>query len=81
MITTAIVNLVWQFAEPVLDRIPVIEINGNGITSSVLQYLRAGLYFLPVNTFVQILTLVAGLWLLRVAIAFLHSLWASLPIF
>lgn len=81
MISTGILNLIWTFAGPLIDKMPVVAINYDGIAnSSVFQFLRAGLYFLPVGTVLTILQIVIGLWVFRIVIAFLHSLWAALPI-
>ena len=82
MITAGILQLLWQIAEPILNRVPTIAINYDGISnSSVFQFIQAGLYMLPMDVVIRILTLTLYLWVFRVVIAFLHSLWASLPIF
>ena len=81
MITTGILNVIWGIACPLVELMPAVEINYNGIANStVFQFLRAGMYMLPVGTVVTILGIVLSLWVFRVVIAFLHSLWASLPI-
>ena len=81
MITTAVINVLWSIASPILALIPDIAINYDGIANStVYQFIRAGLYFLPMETVTKILTLVIALWVLRIVIAFLHSIWAALPI-
>ena len=81
MVTTGIIQLLWSFAEPLISRMPDIAINYDGIAnSSVYQFIRAGLYFLPMDTVVRILSLVIALWVVRLVIAFLHSIWAALPI-
>ena len=81
MIFTVAIRAIWAVVNPILNRIPEISIDYAGISSSsIYQWLRAGLYFIPMNTVVTILTLTLSLWVLRMAIAFLHSLWSSLPI-
>lgn len=81
MITTAIINVIWSIAQPIVSRMPDIAINYEGIANStVYQFMRAGLYFLPMDTVIRILSLVLVLWVFRIVIAFLHSLWAALPI-
>ena len=81
MITTAILTVVWGIVKPLLVRIPDLQINYAGLSSmSVYQYLRAGLYFVPMGTVVAIFEIIIGLWVLRIVIAILHSLWAALPI-
>ena len=81
MITTATLTVVWGIVKPLLVRIPDLQINYAGLASmSVYQYLRAGLYFIPMGTVVAIFEIIIGLWVLRIVIAILHSLWAALPI-
>jgi len=81
MITTALINAIWMVAHPVVALMPDIAINYDGIANStVYQFIRAGLYFLPMDTVLRILSLVVALWVVRIVIAFLHSLWAALPI-
>ena len=81
MILTAIIKVFWTVVSPILAKIPSVQINYDGIASSgVYQYLRAGLYFFPMDTVLTIGGIVLSLWILRIVIAVLHSLWASLPI-
>lgn len=81
MITTSVIRALWAIASPILGEIPSVQINYDGIASSgVYQYLRAALYFFPMNTVLTIGGIVLSLWILRIVIAVLHSLWASLPI-
>lgn len=81
MISNAILQAVWGVAYPLVMRIPSVQINYDGIANStVYQFLQAGMYFLPIGTVTAILTIVVALWVLRIVIAVLHSLWAALPI-
>ena len=81
MITTSVIRVLWAIASPILGKIQSVQINYDGIASSgVYQYLRAALYFFPMNTVLTIGGIVLSLWILRIVIAVLHSLWASLPI-
>ena len=81
MIVTAVINVIWGVVNPILNRVPEISIDYAGVSSSsIYQWLRAALYFFPMNTVVTICALTLALWVLRMVIAFLHSLWASLPI-
>lgn len=81
MILSAIVRVIWSVVDPILNRIPEISIDYGGISSSAIyQWLRAGLYFIPTHTVATILSLTLALWILRIAISLLHSLWDSLPI-
>lgn len=81
MIFNPVLRLLWAIVSPILAKIPSVNINYDGVvTSSVYQYIRAALYFFPMQTVVNILSIVLALWVLRVIIALLHSLWASLPI-
>ena len=81
MIFNPVIRVLWAIISPILAKIPSVQLNYDGVAnSSAFQYIRAGLYFIPMNTVVTILTLTLALWVLRMAIAFLHSLWSSLPI-
>lgn len=80
MITTLVLRAIWSIVQPILSRVPNITITADGAFVGFLDYVRAALYFLPMNTFIRILTLVLGLWILRIVIAVLHSLWAALPV-
>lgn len=81
MIPNLFIRMIWTLVSPILSRVPEISIDYAGVTSSsIYQWLRAALYFVPMHTVVTICALTLALWVLRVVIAFLHSLWASLPI-
>lgn len=81
MIVTMALHVIWGIVEPLVNRMPEIAINYDSIaSSSVYTYLRAGLYFLPMQTVLRILTIIVALWVFRIVIALLHTLWASLPI-
>lgn len=81
MLMTGVLNVLWSIACPVLEKMPVVAINYDGIANStVFQFLKAGLYLLPTATVFDILKVVVALWVVRVVIAFLHSLWAALPV-
>lgn len=68
MIFTVAIRAIWAVVNPILNRIPEISIDYAGISSSsIYQWLRAGLYFIPMNTVVTILTLTLALWVLRMA--------------
>ena len=81
MITNFFLNPIWAIVSPILDRIPDISISAsNPVAASVLSYIKAGLYFLPTQTVTAIFTIILALWILRVVVAFLHSLWNALPV-
>lgn len=81
MIVTAAISVIWAIVEPLINRIPDVAINYDSIaSSSVFTYIRAGLYFLPMHTVWNIFSLIVALWVLRIIIALLHTLWASLPV-
>lgn len=81
MITTTILEFIWGLVEEPLSRVPNLNINYDDLSgSSVYQYLQAALYLFPMDTVIAICTISAALWILRVVIAFLRALWASLPI-
>ena len=80
MVTTALLRLLWSIAKPVLDLIPDISLNTEDLTTSWLQYIRFVMWFLPTETISRIFSLILMYWILRIALAFLRSLWDSLPI-
>lgn len=81
MVTTGILNVIWNIVSPILARVPEISLNYDGIANTtVYQFLKAGLYFLPMQTVTTILSITVALWVLRVIVSLLHSLWQSLPI-
>ena len=81
MIADALIRAVWGIAYPLVMKIPDVQINYDGLANStVFQFLQAGMYMLPIGTVTAILTIVVALWVLRIVIAILHSLWAALPI-
>lgn len=81
MIVTAAISAIWAIVEPLVNRMPDIAINYDSIaSSSVFTYIKAALYFLPMHTVWNIFSLVVALWVLRIIIAVLHTLWASLPV-
>lgn len=81
MLVTGVLTVLWSIAEPLINKMPEIAINYDGIANStVFQFLQAGMYMLPVDTVTTILGIVVSLWAFRIVIAFLHSLWAALPV-
>lgn len=64
-----------------LIALPTISINVDAVTSSsAFEYIRAGLYFFPVDTVTTILTLIISLWCFRVVIALVKTIWDLLPV-
>lgn len=81
MIATGLLNVIWSIALPILNHIPAISISANTpITSNVLAYIRCALYFFPMGTVMTIFSLVLGLWILRIVIAILKTIWGVIPV-
>ena len=81
MMTTFLLNLVWSIVSGPLLKVPDLNINYDGLANStVYQYFQAALYLLPMDTVGAIFAITAVLWILRIVISFLRSLWAALPI-
>ena len=81
MIVNAAITAVWNLVHPILDRVPEIGIDYAGISSSsIYQWLRAALYFLPMNTVITICALSFAGIEVRQKGKVANSLWASLPI-
>ena len=65
----------------ILLLLPTINIDVDAVTaSSAFEYIRAGLYFFPVNTVVQIITLTLSLWIFRIILAVVKTIWDLLPV-
>ena len=61
--------------------LPTISIDPNTvIASNVFQYLRAAMYFIPVDTAEKILGVALVLWVWRVIVSVIRTLWDMLPI-
>ena len=55
MIVTAVITAIWNLVQPILNRVPEISIDYAGVSSSsIYQWLRAALYFVPMNTVLAI---------------------------
>lgn len=81
MISTAIIRMLWGVASPVIERIPSISISADSpIVTSALSWVRCALYLFPMGTVLKILTLILALWVMRVVISVLRTLWSALPI-
>ena len=64
-----------------LMALPAIHINSNAVISSnAFSYIRAALYFIPTGTCAAILGIIMGLWVFRVIIALVKTIWSVLPI-
>lgn len=65
---------------PCLAALPVITINVDAaLSSSFFTFIRAGLYFLPLGTVTAILGIQISIWLFRVIVAILKTIWDVLP--
>lgn len=81
MTTAIIVGLVVTLVViPCLIALPTISISFSAVTtSSVYSFIRGAMYFLPVGTIATILGIILALWLFRVLIAVVRTVWALLP--
>ena len=81
MIFNPVLDIIWAIVNPILSLIPDVELNTpDGVWDTGLEWIRAALWFFPFNTVMDILSLVLLLWVFRVSVAVLHSIWSSLPI-
>lgn len=65
---------------PALALLPAINIDANAVISSTFySYIRAGMYFLPVGTVVTIFGIQLALWVFRIVVAVVRSVWDLLP--
>ena len=61
--------------------IPVISIDAGAVaSSSAVDFIRVALYFIPVNTVASILSITMGLWIFRIVIALIKTIWDLLPV-
>lgn len=61
--------------------LPTITINSSVvIASSAFAYIRAALYFIPTGTCAAILSIILGLWIIRVIVSLVKTIWALLPV-
>lgn len=80
MLTTAIISAIWSFAGPLIDRIPDVEMETAGYLDGFGDYLAFACYMLPMPTVISIVQLTIGLYMLRIVVSFLRTLWGALPI-
>lgn len=61
--------------------LPGIRINSQGVLeSSAVDYIRMAMYFIPTGTCVAILSIILGLWVFRIVIALVKTIWDMLPV-
>ena len=61
--------------------LPTIHIDVDAVTASTaFEYIRAGLYFFPVQTVLRIISLTLSLWVFRIIIAVVKTIWDLLPV-
>lgn len=64
-----------------LMALPAIHIDADEvIASNAYSYIRAACYFLPMGTVTAILSIIMGLWVFRVIIALVKTIWSVLPV-
>lgn len=80
--TAIIVGLIFVLVViPCIMALPTITINVPAVLdSSAYSYIRAGFYFLPVNTVSAILAITLALFLFRLLIAVVKAVWELLPL-
>lgn len=60
---------------------PTISIDSEAvITSNAYSYIRAACYFLPMDTVINILSIIIALWGVRITVAFIKMIWDLLPV-
>lgn len=67
-------------AIPCIIALPSIVIDFDAIvTSAFYTYIRAGMYFLPLRTVSAILLVQVTIWLFRIIVAIVRTVWDLLP--
>lgn len=80
MTAVIVVLILTLVVVPCILALPTITINVPAVLdSSAYSYIRAGFYFLPVNTVAAILTITLALFLFRLLIAVVKAVWELLP--
>lgn len=81
MLKTAIFATVFGALVGALIKLPKISINVDAVVaSSAFEYIRAAMYFFPVKTVAAILGLILALWIFRIVVAFVKTIWDLLPV-
>lgn len=74
-------GLIIALAIGMIVALPVITIDANAvIASSAFAYIRAALYFIPAGTCATILIVILGLWIVRVVVTIVKTIWDLLPV-
>ena len=61
--------------------LPTISIDADAvIASGAFAWVRAAMYFIPTGAAAAILTIIAGLWIIRVVVALVKLIWDLLPV-
>lgn len=80
MLITPILDFIWSVLSPAINQIPTITLPSNPWTNTFIDFVRMAFWMLPVQTFLEIMTIVFALWVLRVVVAFFKTLWGMLPL-
>lgn len=81
MFTEAVLDAVFSLVSGILSLVPDIDITvPANIISSAAQYLVAAFYILPMTTVFQICTILVALQAFRIAVSFIKTIWALLPV-
>lgn len=81
MIGIIVVVIITLIVIPCLLALPTITIDTSAIIDGTFYgYIRSALYFVPVRTVAAILTITLALFILRVVIAFVRTIWDVLPL-
>lgn len=73
--------LILAGAVALIGFLPTISIDaGAVIAGTAYSYIRAAMYFLPLNTVITILSLVVSLAVFRIVVSLVKTLWDMLPV-
>ncbi len=66
---------------PALLALPDVDLSAASVIgSSFFSYIRAGMYFLPMGSVVAILSIQMTLWIFRIIVAVVRTVWDVLPV-
>ena len=81
MISEFLLNIVFNIVSGFLNLLPDINFS---VDSSAFEYflgiVRVAAYMLPMKTVSAIITLIVGLTVFRIVIAFIKAIWDLLPV-
>ena len=80
MISEFFLNIIFNLVNWILEPLPAITIPSLGPTSTFFDFVRCGLYMLPLNTIVSIVGILVLISMFRIFMAIVKTIWNLLPL-